>query len=78
MAVIVYTTQTCVYCRAAKKFFAEHNVQYEEKDVVSDEEARNSMIEKSGQMGVPVIEVNGNIVVGFNKQKLAELLKVNL
>ena len=74
--VTIYTTPTCVYCREAKEFFKEHNVEYEEKDVVQDEQARNDMIQKSGQMGVPVIDVNGEIIIGYNKKKLAELLGI--
>ena len=74
--VVIYTTPTCVYCKAAEEVFQEHNVQYEEKDVVQDEQAREDMIQKSGQLGVPVIDVNGEIVVGFNKQRLAELLGI--
>ncbi|HZX50144.1 MAG TPA: glutaredoxin domain-containing protein [Candidatus Paceibacterota bacterium] len=75
-SVLMYTTPTCVYCREAKEFFKEHNVEYEEKDVVQDEQARNDMIQKSGQMGVPVIDVNGEIVIGYNKKKLVELLGI--
>jgi glutaredoxin 3 len=74
--VIIYTTPTCVYCKAAKEFFQEHKVAYEEKDVAADEQARETMVEKSGQMGVPVIEVNGSIVVGFDEAKLSELLDI--
>ncbi|HEX9721821.1 MAG TPA: glutaredoxin domain-containing protein, partial [Candidatus Paceibacterota bacterium] len=76
--VTIYTTPTCVYCREAKEFFKEHNVEYEEKDVVQDEQARNDMIQKSGQMGVPVIDVNGEIIIGYNKKKLVELLGVRV
>lgn len=72
--VIIYTTPTCVYCKAAKEFFAENNIEYEEKNVAEDEQARDAMVEKSGQLGVPVIEVKGNIVIGFDEKKLAELL----
>ena len=75
-SVLMYTTPTCVYCREAKEFFKEHNVEYEEKDVVQDEQARNDMIQKSGQMGVPVIDVNGEIIIGYNKKKLVELLGI--
>ena len=74
--VTIYTTPTCVYCGMAKSFFKDHNISYEEKDVAKDEEARNSMIEKSGQMGVPVIEVDDKIIVGFDKQGLFELLNI--
>jgi len=74
--VTIYTTPYCVYCKAAKEFFQEHGVAYEEKDVAKDEEAREHMIHRSGQLGVPVIEVDGEVVVGFDKKKLATLLNV--
>jgi len=76
MAVTIYTTATCVYCRAAKKLFSEHNIAYTEKDVAQDAAARSEMIERSGQLGVPVIDVNGTVVVGFNEPKLRELLDI--
>lgn len=72
--VTIYTTPSCVYCRMTKTFFAENNVTYEEKDVAVDAAAREEMFKKSGQMGVPVIDIDGNIVVGFDKPQLAKLL----
>mgnify|MGYP000241716561 CR=1 FL=1 len=75
--VTMYTTPTCVYCKAAKEFFQENNVEYQEKDVTQDEEARNAMIQKSEQMGVPVIDVDGSIVIGFDRAKLSELLGIS-
>ncbi|MEK7134472.1 MAG: glutaredoxin domain-containing protein [Patescibacteria group bacterium] len=72
--VTIYSTPTCTYCRAAKEFFAEHNVQYTEHNVATDTERRNEMIEKSGQMGVPVIMIDNEIVIGYNKSKLTSLL----
>lgn len=78
MAVTVYTTPTCVYCKATKQFLADHKVAYEERNVVEDEDARSEMIEKSGQMGVPVIDVGGEVVIGFSKKRLAELLSLTL
>ena len=74
--VTIYTTPTCVYCKMAKAFFREHNVEYSEKNVATDEAARNEMVEKSGQLGVPVIDIDGEIIVGFDKPKLSELLNV--
>ena len=74
--VTIYTTPTCVYCRATKEFFKENNIEYEEKDVAKDEQARDAMVQKSGQLGVPVIDVNGTIVVGFDEKKLSDLLGV--
>ena len=72
----IYTTSSCVYCKIAKAFFKEHNVVYEEKDVASDEQAREEMINKSGQLGVPVIDIVGQIVVGFDKEELSKLLGI--
>ncbi|MGH9857967.1 MAG: glutaredoxin family protein [Acidobacteriota bacterium] len=73
--VTIYTTPTCGWCRAAKDFFAQHNVTYTEKDVVVDEAARAEMLQKSNQLGVPVIDIDGDIVIGFNQPRLAELLE---
>ena len=72
--VAIYTTPTCQYCKATKEFFAENNIQYTEHDVTQDTEKRQEMIEKSGQMGVPVILIDEEMVVGFNKDRLSELL----
>ena len=74
--VTIYTTPTCVYCKMAKKFFADHNVSYKEHDVAEDEKAREDMVNKSHQFGVPVIDVDGQIFVGFDKRGLARALKV--
>jgi len=74
--VIIYTTPTCVYCKAAKLFFMQNNIQYTEKNVAIDVTAREDMIKKSGQLGVPVIDVDGKSVIGFDKLRLAELLKI--
>ena len=74
--VIIYSTPSCVYCKMAKEFFKEHSVDYQEKDVWVDEKARDEMIAKSNQLGVPVIDIDGNIVIGFNKPKLSELLSI--
>ncbi len=74
--VTIYTTPSCVFCKMAKAFFQANGVKYEEKDVATDIPARQAMLEKSGQMGVPVIDVNGSIVVGFDKERLTELLKL--
>lgn len=74
--VTIYTTPTCVYCRMTKEFFNANDVTYTEKDVTTDDEAREAMITKSGQMGVPVIDIDGKIIVGFDKGRLSELLGV--
>lgn len=75
--VVIYSTPTCVYCNAAKEFFAQNNIQYENFDVASDLAKRQEMVEKSGQMGVPVIFVDDEMIVGFDKPKLSELLGVS-
>lgn len=74
--VTMYTTPFCVYCKMAKEFFRRHNVAYAEKDVAVDLAARDDMIKKSGQMGVPVIDIDGGIVVGFDQGRLKQLLKI--
>ena len=76
MKVTIYSTATCVYCKMAKDFFNQHNIKYEEFDVGNDLEKRREMVEKSAQMGVPVIQVGNEIIVGFNKTLLSELLKI--
>ena len=70
----IYTTPTCVYCKMAKDFFKKNGVEYEEHDVARDLKAREEMFQKSHQMGVPVIDVNGEIIVGFDREHLAKLL----
>lgn len=72
--IIIYSTPTCVYCKMAKALFKEKNVAYEEKDVATDLKAREEMVNKSGQMGVPVIDVDGKVAVGFDKKQLQDLL----
>ena len=74
--VTIYTTPTCVYCKMTKAFFKENNVQYEEKDVSADRTAADEMIQKSGQMGVPVIDIDGQILTGFDKEGLSRLLNI--
>lgn len=74
MRVIVYTTPLCPWCQAVKSFLRANNIEFEEIDVSKDEKKAQEMILKSGQMGVPVIEIDGKIVVGFNKPLLEELL----
>ena len=74
--VTIYSTPTCHFCVAAKEYFKENNVSYEEFDVASDAEKRKEMMEKSGQLGVPVILIDDQIVVGFNRPKLAQLLGI--
>ena len=72
--VIIYSTPTCVYCKMAKEFFKKNNIQYAEHNVAEDEKAREEMVNKSGQLGVPVIDVDGKIMVGFNEAELKKAL----
>tara|TARA_B100000745_G_scaffold300452_1_gene254529 strand:- start:2658 stop:2891 length:234 start_codon:yes stop_codon:yes gene_type:complete len=72
--VTIYSTPVCHFCHAAKEYFKEHNVEYTEHDVAADQEKRQEMIEMTGQMGVPVIRIGDDVVVGFDEAKVAELL----
>ena len=72
----IYSTPTCPFCKKAKAFFKEHNIEYEDVNVAGDEKARDEMIEKSGQMSVPVIEIGDKIIIGFYEQGLKKALKV--
>ncbi|MEK7586762.1 MAG: glutaredoxin family protein [Patescibacteria group bacterium] len=74
--VIIYSTPTCHYCQMAKEFFKENNIVYTEHNVAVDRVAGQESIKKSGQMGVPVIDVDGEIIIGFDEDKLRELLGV--
>ena len=76
-SVTIYTTPWCSYCKMAKEFFTKHSVIYTEKDVSTDIAARNTMLERSGQMGVPVIDIDGAMVVGFDQRRLKELLHID-
>ncbi|MSU55956.1 MAG: glutaredoxin family protein [Candidatus Taylorbacteria bacterium] len=75
--VTIYSTPACVYCNAAKAFFKEKDVAYTEHNVAIDQDKRKEMIEKSGQMGVPVIDIDGQLVVGFNQPKIKQLLGIS-
>ena len=74
--VTIYSTPTCGYCSMAKEYFNKNNVDFEEKDVAMDEAAREEMLSKSGQMGVPVIDIGGEIIVGFDQQRISRLLGI--
>ncbi|QQO11065.1 glutaredoxin family protein [Breznakiella homolactica] len=74
MNVTVYSTQTCPYCTMVKDYLRGKQVAFTEYDVGKDQVKAQEMVNKSGQMGVPVVEINGKIVVGFNKPELDKLL----
>jgi len=73
MKIKVYSTPTCPYCRKTREYLKEKNIEFQDIDV--SESRENAKIEKSGQMGVPVIEINGKIIVGFDKEVLEKELK---
>jgi glutaredoxin-like YruB-family protein len=75
-SVEIFSTPVCHFCHAAKEFFDENKVAYTDHDVASDTEKRQEMIELTGQMGVPVIKVGDDVIIGFDEPKLRELLKL--
>ena len=74
MVVKIYTTSACPYCNMAKMFFKQNNIEYEEVDISKNHDAVHEMIDISGQMGVPVIDIDGKIIVGFNSPAIKEAL----
>lgn len=73
----VFSTINCPYCVTLKEFLKEHKIAFEEVDVSENEAAQKEMIEKSGQIGVPVIDIDGQIIVGFDKEKITQLLNIH-
>lgn len=74
--VTIYSTPTCHYCSLAKEYFDANKIKYETFDVAGDADKRREMMEKSGQLGVPVIVIDEEIVVGYDKSRLAKLLDI--
>lgn len=74
MTVKVYSTPTCPYCKLAKDFLKEKGIAYEDIDVSADSAAAQTMVKLSGQMGVPVLDINGHVIVGWNKTAIEEAL----
>lgn len=72
----IFSTPSCVYCVTLKEYLKNHNISIEEIDVSSNEQALNEMVEKSEQMSVPVIDINGEFIVGFDKKRINELLNI--
>ncbi|MFH0852750.1 MAG: glutaredoxin domain-containing protein [bacterium] len=72
----VYSTPTCPYCHTLKAFLKEKGIEFDDIDVSRDLKAQEEMIDKSGQMGVPVTDIDGQIIVGFDKDKICKLLKI--
>jgi glutaredoxin-like YruB-family protein len=75
-SVTVYSTSTCPFCIRAKQFLKDNKIQFEDIDVSENEEKAQEMIKKSGQMGVPVLEIDDKIIVGFDKDKIKETLGI--
>ena len=71
----IYTTPTCPWCKKTKDFLKKNNVEFKEIDVSTDKSAQKEMIDKSGQMGVPVVDIDGELIIGFNLDKIKEKLK---
>jgi glutaredoxin 3 len=72
----IYSTPTCTYCIILKKYLKEKNIEYEDLDVSQDEEAQKEMIAKTNQMGVPVVDIDGEIIIGFDKAKIDNILNL--
>jgi glutaredoxin-like YruB-family protein len=75
--VVVYTTPTCMYCNMLKAFFDEKEVKYEMIDVSVNTEKAKYLAEKTGQLGVPVTEIDGEFIIGFDQEKISEILGLN-
>ncbi|MCD6284074.1 glutathione S-transferase N-terminal domain-containing protein [bacterium] len=73
----VYSTPMCPYCYTLKEFLKENGFEFEDIDVSKDKKSLDEMVEKSGQMGVPVIEIDGEIITGFDKEKICKKLKIS-
>jgi len=75
--VIMFTTPTCTFCKKAKRYFRERGIPFKDVDVSRDPAAARDMVRRSGQQGVPVIDIGGKIVVGFDRPKIDRLLGLN-
>lgn len=74
--ITIYSTTHCPYCKMAKEYFSQHQIEYKDVNVELDDEAAAEMIKKSGQMGVPVIDIDGTIIVGFDRGAIDDLLHI--
>ena len=72
----LFVTPSCAYCFTLKEFLKEHNIEFKEVDVSQNKKAREEMIERTGKMEVPVVEIDGQIIVGFDKEKICKLLNI--
>jgi glutaredoxin 3 len=78
MKIMIYSTPSCAFCVMAKDFFKENNIPFEEYNVAEDLEKRKEMMQKTGQMGVPVIDIDGSIVIGFDKEVIAKKVGIKI
>ena len=78
MDVKIYTTPFCPYCATLKEYLAQHNITYTDIDVSSNERERDEMIKSSGQIGVPVLNIDGKVIVGFDKEAIDTVLGINI
>ena len=76
MNVTLYRTQSCPWCHKTEEFFKKHNIKFKSIDVGKDKKAAQEMVKKSGQYGVPVIDIDGTIIVGYDEAKLKKTLKI--
>ncbi len=76
MIVKIYSTPACPYCYTLKEFFKEKGIEFEYIDVSADEKVRDDMIKRSGQLGVPVVEIDGQMIIGFDREKILKLLNI--
>lgn len=74
--VLIYTTKTCPYCIKAKEYLGSHNIGFKDIDVSTSQDRTREMIDKSGQMGVPVLDIDGEIIIGFNKDEIDKELDI--
>lgn len=75
MAITLYSTPSCSYCKLAKDWLRSHNVRFEEYNVAADPRRAEEMVRKSGQMGVPVLDINGRVILGFNATEMERALR---
>jgi len=72
----IYSTPSCPYCHTLMAFLDERKIQYQHIDVSEDEKTKEEIIQKSGQMGLPIIDIDGEIIVGFDREKISKLLNI--
>ncbi len=72
----VYSTPTCVYCHALKEFLREHNIKFEDIDVSQDQQAAEELVRRTSQYGVPVIDIDGQLIIGFDQEKIRQILNI--